>query len=249
MEWKQLIFKVKLARELLRADPVEIRLNPDEVGRSFHALVTRRHRRYPFIRAKSFGLALFPVPEKGARLYTGKKFQAVRTNSNKARGLGYTVRRIDPAAHIDEMLAIHASAETRQGKSMNADYLDRDKVAAFVQANPGHWYGAFDKDGRLVAYCFVLTPGEVFLFSRLLGDAKDLPNGVMWLLLSRIVEILQNELEVAPGRQLWCMYDTYIGGDNGLREFKKLLGFRPCRCNFAVSPTPVLRDAAAPVGA
>lgn len=147
-----------------------------------------------------------------------------------AERLGYTTREIVPGEHFSEIMGVNRSSEVRQGRAISDDYINEKKVALYNQ-RPGRWFGVFDKTGVLRAYCHTPILGDYFLFSRLLGDASRLEDGVMYLMIRDVMLAMQKH-HAKHGYPTWAIYDTYIGGGSGLREFKRRLGFAPARVTW-----------------
>lgn len=191
---------------------------------------TRQHPRYKIIPNKKYGVALLPLPETFDQYISGKPRQALRTNRKHALQAGYTFSAFASAEHLTTIHKINLSSPTRQGRVMESDYLDLDAVARFADEHPC-LYGVFRPNGDLCAYTHVPTFGEISIFSRLLGHAEDLEQGIMYLLISEVIreKITARQQEGVP---CWMMYDTFFGASAGLRFFKERLGFQPYIVNW-----------------
>ena len=127
---------------------------------------------------------------------------------------GYEVRPFGPADHHRELMAINASAPTRQGKPMARHYLREDFSLPSSQWQTP--YGVFSAEGVLVGYVLVLEQGEVATLGVILGHADHLENGIMYLLVTEIVGDLMRK-----GQARYCFYDMWFGASDGLRTFKR----------------------------
>ena len=222
--------RIRLGIELSRLPGVRIDLWGDERCRALYRSFTARHPRFPLVQHKRHGVALAPVPDTFASYLAGGTRQALRTNRKRAIERGYTFQRIDPAARLDEILAVNRSANERQGRPMEAGYVAPDVVRASFQQAPDV-FGVLDRDGVVRAYLDLRTCGELAVLGRLLGHVDVLDDGVMYLLISEgIREVV--ERRDATGTPTWVMYDTWYGGGAGIRYFKQRLGFAPYRVRW-----------------
>lgn len=216
---------MELARLPVAQLHFERRLNPAAIP-GVYANFTRPHPRYKVFRNKSMGVALIDLARfgnVGAYLDTVRNHGHAGPQSRKASARGYSLRRIDRNAHIDEIHAIHTSLPERQGRPMDDCYLVRR--GAYPDEPHCECHGVFDADGRLAAYCNVARFGNFAATDQLMGYRNN--DGAMYLLLSSIICGL-----IEARRVSWFMYDTWFGGNLGLREFKRRLGFRPYRARY-----------------
>lgn len=216
-------------RQVLRLPAVRVSLgDSSSTYRSF----TRRHPRYGIIAYKRWGVALLSIPAGFEAYLKGKDRQAVRTNRNKALKAGYGFLAFHPLDHLDDILAINTSSTDRQGKPMAPEYCDVSVLRSYFHDKPS-LYGITDRDGKVIAYAYVPIHGELCVFSRLLGHAEHLDQGVMYLLISEVIREM-SVLRMERGKPLWAMYDTYFGGASGLRYFKTRLGFSPYKVKWVL---------------
>lgn len=222
--------KIRLILEVLRSPRVSIDVFGSRYSRETFEQFVSRHPRMPLFRLKTFGVELRDMAVPTEALFSGSRFELLRRKVRKAERLGYTVRRIGPADHAEEILAINRSAEMRQGERLPPYYVDEAEVRRY-HLQPGHWFGVFDADGRLRAYCHAPIPGDFFLYSTILGDAARLDDGIMYLLVAQTTAYMHGRL-LRRGYPRWAMYDMHIGGQEGLRQFKRRTGFRPARVSW-----------------
>jgi len=227
---RNLLRKVQLTREVLKSPKVTIDSFGDEYSREIYALFTARHPRIPLIRFKSFGVMLRDLSAPTEELLTGSRFELMRRKARKAEKLGYTLRKINTADHVFEIMAINTSTEFRQGYRVTSSYTDINQVRKYNRRS-GTWFGVFDKDGILRAYCHTPIPGDYFFYSTILGDANHLNDGIMYFMVRETIRLM-HERFLRHGYPRWAMYDTYIGGTEGLREFKRRTGFQPMRVTW-----------------
>ena len=226
----KLMERARLVLELARLPVVRLRFeqrrNPDAI-RHAHALFTRPHPRYKVFRNKTMGIALIDLSafggHPGGYLHMVRRSGHAGPQSRKAAARGYHLRRIDRNEHIDEIHAIHTSCEERQGRPLDASY----RVKKRVYENAPHFecHGVFDAGGRLVAYCSMGRYGNFVATDQLMGYKNQ--DGIMYLLLLKIICRLIEEREVD-----YFMYDTFLGAQPGLRDFKRRVGFRPYRARY-----------------
>ena len=204
----------------------ERRLHPEHIPRA-HANFTRRHPRLKIFRNKTMGIALIDLAafggEAGNYLHSVRRDGYAGQKSRKAASRGYRLRPIDRNDHIDEIHAIHTSCEERQGRPMDDAYLV--KKTRYDNLPHGACYGVFDPEDRLAAYCSTLRYGNFVSTDQLMGYKNN--DGIMYLLLATIVCRLIEE-----GAVDYFMYDTFLGAQPGLRDFKRRIGFRPYRARY-----------------
>jgi hypothetical protein len=201
-----------------RVDIVLSRGRPDED--ELLQLFRRRHPRYKVIGRKVVGVALLPLDD----IADGEAYLAAhrtaRKRTRRAERLGYSVALFDPGQRRSELLAIHASLPVRQGRPIDAEYLDAD---APWEAGPQIDYVGVFRDDVLLAYSRVQYAGEIAGLPRIMGHGDHLDNGVMFLLMAGVVDHTKANRPEAR----YVMYDTFFGAPEGLRWFKTHLGFQP----------------------
>lgn len=222
--------KLSLIHNVLRAPRIELNCYGGPDARAIFAYFNSRHPKLPLFRRKTFGAALRTIPQDSSEIDGGPGFSQMRRKTRKALKAGYSFRSIDPHHHVDDIMRINRSSAVRQGGEMPADYVDRDTVVSEM-AREGDWFGVFASDGSLAAYAFTPIFGETFVFWKILGDADLLDEGVVYLLVDGTMRVM-SERRRQTGAPSWGMYDMYIGGGDGLREFKRRTGFAPYRVRW-----------------
>lgn len=190
---------------------------------------TKPHPKYKLIQNKSWGAALIDLGRCNSR---ADYFERIKGKNNgawhakRARARGYAVEEIDRNRHVDAIHAINVALGERQGRPMDAHYLEKrlvfDNLANF------HYYGVFDNTAKLVAYATIGRYGNFSAFSQLMGYRNN--DGIMHLMVSDIVARL-----IDQGAVSYVMYDTFFGALPGLQQFKTVLGFEPYRAKYSLS--------------
>jgi hypothetical protein len=221
-----------ICAELTRMPVARLRfdsaLDPDFI-RATHANFTRPHPRFKVFGNKTMGAALIDLAGlagPGDYLRTVRQRGHAGPQSRKAAARGYRLQAIERNRHIDEIHAINTSLAVRQGRPMDRAYLER--VDHYPTRGHYRYYGVFDAQGRLCAYCNLGYFGNFALLDQLLGFHNH--DGVMYLLLKEIVCGL-----IAERRVDYVMYDMLLGARPGLREFKRRAGFTPYRVHYALA--------------
>ena len=223
------------AVELSRLPVVQIEMTGDENCRELYSYFTRRHARWRLIENKRWGVALLLLPEVFVD-YPGIAGPYMRRKVNRATRAGFTVTHVDALTRLDEVLAVNRSAEERQGRPMDPDYLNEEAVRRYFE-RASDVYGVIDATGVLRAYISLRTCGEVTVLDRLLGHAEALDQGVMYLLVMETIRELIGRRQM-DGRPKWFMYDMFSGGSPGLRQFKHRIGCKPYRVSWSWRDRP-----------
>lgn len=188
----------------------------DEVLRRFR----RRHPRYKIVGSKVLGVALLPLDDIADVDDYLAKVRFVRKRARRSSKLGYTVGLFDPVDRHADLLAIHSSLPERQGRPIDPEYLDPNAVA---RRGPNVEYIGVHHEGVVVAYSRLDHVGDIAGMGRVMGHGDHLDNGVMSLLMAGIVE----HVKFTRPQARYVFYDTFFGAPEGLRAFKRNVGFRP----------------------
>jgi hypothetical protein len=108
---------------------------------------------------------------------------------------------------------------------MDATY--QEKITDYPINAHNLYFGIF-KDEKLVAYLWIVTSGELMLMNRIMGHSDFLDFGIMYLLVTSFV---QSSFSM-PAKVI--MYDTLLGGGDGLKMFKKRCGFKAYRAKWSL---------------
>jgi hypothetical protein len=222
----ELLAKRRLVLDVLRAPRVTIDCFGGDYSRSIYQAFNQRHPKLPLFRFKTFGVMLRPVTEP----FGGGKYEMMRRKVRVAERQGYSTREIQPDMHFCQILAVNRSSEARQGLRMSDDYIN-EKEVSLHNKKPGPWFGLFDQQGTLRAYSHTPILGDYFVYNRILGHASLVRHGIMYLLVRNTLLYMQDHRD-RHGYPTWAMYDMYIGGRKGLREFKHRTGFAPARVSW-----------------
>lgn len=217
--------RIRLDRTLamIRAPRVRIVLSGGADAARIHAAFTAPHPRFRLTQAKRWGVALVRLPADFDTYLAGGSRELVRRKRRAAEKRGFRYAVVPSLEHFDEIMEIHRSAPERQGRALPWYYLDEDEARRILSARP-EVHGILDADGRLRAYAWAPSVGDVVLIETLLGHADDLEAGTMYLLISEVIRaaIDSRRRDGFPG---WVMYDTFWGAGPGLASFKARLGF------------------------
>ena len=204
------------------------KIHPEHIGET-HKAFTKPHPRYRLIKNKTVGIALIDLRKfKTAEDYldTVRKKDYAGYQARRAAARGYQVCQIERNRFIDDIHDINNSVEMRQGRPMDDAY--RIKETSFEDHPHFAYFGVMDKQGKLAGYCNVAVLGNFAATQRLLGYKNS--DGFMYLLLTEIVCSLIEQKTVS-----FLMYDTYLGAQPGLREFKRKLGFHPYLARYSLA--------------
>ena len=197
---------------------------------NFYADANSRHKRFPLIRSLQYGVALYPLLQRGDAYFDAIEASA-RRNVRKARRLGYTFSRINFNAHRAEIGAIVRSAPVRQGPMPEHMLVGEvQPIADPVSQTPFHDYfyvGVFGNN-ELRAYAACMVAGELFAITDIYGHAAYLADGIVPLMLVEIVRCARTEYP----QTRYCMYDKYFGAGETLRRFKKKFLFLPYKVQW-----------------
>lgn len=197
----------------------------DEIFRNF----TKPHPRYKVIRNKSVGIALIDFnlfSDRNAYLSSISRKDQGAYHGKRALRRGFIFQEIDRNDFIDDIHAINTSESRRQGRPMDQTYLEKQM---HYESRPYlQYFGVVDPEGVLVAYCNIATYGNFAATDRLLGYKNN--DGTMYLLLVEIICRLIDDSQVQ-----YFMYDTFLGAQEGLRNFKRRLGFQPYRVRYTLN--------------
>jgi len=219
----------KLALEAIQLPLVKLQFRhdidiPDIKDTFFH--FTKRHPRFKVIRNKSVGMALVDLSGFSNRsdyLSSVSRKDQGAYHGKRALRRGFVFSEIDQNIYIDDIHAINTSVTERQGRPMDPAYFEKPQF--YAKKPHFRYFGILSADGTLVAYCNIATYGNFAATDRLLGYKNN--DGIMYLLLVEIICRLIDDNEVQ-----YFMYDTFLGAQEGLRNFKRRLGFQPYRIRY-----------------
>lgn len=224
------IFMSILKLQLLNIEFKDFNSNNYELYTKTHLFFTKPHRLKIF-KNKTIGVALLRIDDfKDFDSYyksvNGKNSAAYYSRKSIKRG--YCFIEVDLNNYIDDVFEINTSAKLRQGREMSEKYLTKQKE--FHRNENYRYYGVLNVDGRLVSYCSVAFFGQFLSIDNLLGHKSYLNDGIMYLMLIELNRIIFNEMR--GGGLEFVMYDTFFGASDGIKLFKKKLGFKPYKVNW-----------------
>jgi hypothetical protein len=193
--------------------------HPDRT-RAAYDHFTRPHPKYKLFRNKSMGMALIDLSgftSPSAYLQAVCEDGCGAPQSRKAESRGYLLRQIDRDGYLDDIEQISIAADNQRQPRTVTDPFDGHEHCRY--------YGAFDADGKLVAYCNVGLYGNFASADELVAYKNR--DGVMYLMLTGIVCQLIEETGID-----YFMYDSFLDAKAGQRKFKRRLGFRPYRVRY-----------------
>jgi hypothetical protein len=227
MQFQWWMDTIKAAWRIYSGPPAIIDVWGGSQARDFFNNCVSRHRKLPLVRNKTIGAALIDLSDEDIVQLSGSRFAYMRRMRRKAVTKHFTVRAFHAADYLEHILEINASTPVRQGRGVDASYLDRDAVAIMAERETLS-FGAFDADGVLRAYAHTPILGDVFVFLRIMGHARYNQFGIMYLLVSETNRAMAQTMK-ASGAPRWALYDMYLGSQGGLRFFKTHCGFDPRR--------------------
>ena len=127
---------------------------------------------------------------------------------------------------LTEVYNINTSTLFRQGRIMGEGYRKFPKYTEYTKNCTKHFWefmGAFTEDNKLIAYISILSYKELILISQILGHADYLKTGVMNLILCQTIYHIVTSYTFAK----YIQYGFWNSGGEGLRHFKKSMGFNP----------------------
>lgn len=219
MKIKDILKIIKEIKELPKTTLTIIGKENKDIYKRFNKI----HPKYIIIKAKTIGMCLMEKPESLDDYLKGKPKQIMRTNRSKALKNGFYFKEFDIKEYANQVLVINTSKDNRQGRKMNKSYSDINDLVTVAEGS--RTFGVFSKEGILVCYCYLKIVGDFAIFNRILGDADAMDYGIMYLMTSGIVEEWIKE-NLGDGIK-YLSYDMWFGGSEGLKNFKKRLGFMP----------------------
>lgn len=205
------------------------------IVKSFYEDARKRHRKFLFVRAIEYGVAVCQLPPSFDEYFMMIEGSA-RRNYRKARRLGYSVRRIDYNEHLEEIAEIWHSTPVRQGKLPDKFLEGKPEPCSNpLSHSPMHdypYYGVFysngQGNGKLVAYAGCLVAGELCLIEQIMGHADKQSDGIVPFLIIEIVEDLLKSYRTVR----YYAFGTYFGAGVTMRRFKRKFRFLPCRVRW-----------------
>lgn len=207
---------------------LKIHLGKSDISKRYLAYFNMRSIKRAGLKNKKWNCALLNL----TNYLTTEEYLASVNGKNSASyfarrcsKLSYSVREFDPNEYINDIYAIHTSSKIRQGREMDASYLE--KMYEWPNDSQNSWFGVFDSSGQLVGYIWLVFLNELALVNRILGHENHLKSNIMYYLTTEVVSS-----EIRKGLRKYMMYDTFGTVKNGLVLFKRRIGFKPTTINF-----------------
>jgi len=206
-----------------------------DIVKRFYEEAYKRHRKFPFIRAMEYGVAVCQLPSSFDEYFMMVEGSA-RRNYRKASHLGYKARRIQYNEHLDEIGEIWRSTPVRQGRMPDKFLKGKPEPCTNpASQSPLHdypYYGVFSAGGQhgagLVAYAGCLIAGELCLIEQIMGHADKQSDGIVPFLIMEIAR----DLFISYRTVRYYAFGTYFGAGVTMRRFKRKFRFLPCRAKW-----------------
>lgn len=225
--------KLKTLLEIVSLPKIKLEIiDTDKTGEvnDLYKYFNKRHPKYKVFRNKTLGVMLLEIPknlEDYEKQITGKN--SVGYFNRRCTKMGYYTKYYIKNKYLDEMYNINTSSQTRQGREMSKHYLE--KVPKEKATDCIKYFGIFTKDDLLVGYIRLIKTKKVYVISQILGHSDYQNDNIMYkiihdLVVSLIEENKDNEYTVH------LMYDTYFGGTDGIKLYKKRHAFKPYKVKW-----------------
>jgi hypothetical protein len=215
----------KSLKETIWTDIVTVSMFGSDYAHERFTYFSSPHPQFPLIPRKSLGAAMINLQESYDD-YRRTKFRALAKRKLKsAKQRKYSYAKIDAISAIDQIMEINGSRSERGGRPMPPLYFNRSEFEMIVR-DIGNAHVVKCPTGKVVAYALVPNIGDLWLLDYVLGHGDHLNSGIMYLLMAHVIEE-KFELARTAGNPKWIMYDTWLGANAGLRQFKAVLGFSP----------------------
>lgn len=222
---------INTLKEIAQLPKVKLKFSNIENNRETYHYFTKRHR-FKVIRNKTIGVALIDISlyknfDEYYKTVNGKNSAAYY--ARKAAKRNYQFVEIDRNNYRDDIYEINTSSQERQGKKMSASYLQ--KAEYYENKSNYRYYGVVGQNGKLFSYCSIGLYGDFAVVVTLLGHKNFLNEGIMYLMMTEAHRALFAEFQNnSPCR--FIMYDTFFGASEGLKLFKRKLGYKPYRVKW-----------------
>jgi hypothetical protein len=218
LSWKPL-------KETIWTEVVTVSMFGSDYARERFRYFSSPHPQFPFIPRKSLGAAMINLQESYTDYRRSKFRPLARRKLKSAKQRKYSYATIDAISAIDQIMEINRSRPERGGRPMPPLYFNRSEFEMIVR-DIGNAHVVKCPAGKVIAYALVPNIGDLWTLDYVLGHGDHLNSGIMYLLMAHVIEE-KFELARAAGNPKWIMYDTWLGANAGLRQFKAVLGFSP----------------------
>lgn len=171
--------------------------------------------------------AVMPLPDTIEEWELANKTATKRVRRCLKRG--YYATQFPLHEYADAIHEINVSKTHRQGRQMTAAYRNRKEFSPISPSTCDRHalraWGVFSPARKLVAYMMLYRAGDLVLVSTIIGHGAYEKDEIMFLLYA-----IGMEHEIGnPG---FMVYNTWDSGQDGLREFKRRLGFAPAEVEW-----------------
>ena len=165
--------------------------------------------------------AVMPVPESVEEWE--REHRTARKRTMRALSRGYFVTQFDRSDHAQEIYEINTSKPSRQGRPMAPAYRERQTFSPLpdypCERHAIRTWGVFTPARKLAGYMTIYRCGDLVLVSQILGHGDLERDEIMFPLFA-----IGMAFEIGnPGV---IVYNRWDSGTDGLRQFKRWLGFR-----------------------
>lgn len=225
--------KLKIVKQIVSLPKVKIDIiDTDKTGEinELYKYFTKPHPKYKIFKNKTLGVMLFEIPKNlddYEKQITGKN--SVKYFSKRCLKLGYYTDYFIKNEHLDEMYEINTSAKYRQGRTMSSHYLE--KVPEEDEKDCVSYFGVFTSSNKLVGYIKLVKTQKLYIISQILGHHDYQNDHIMYLIIHDLIVSLIDE-NSNKDYLVYLMYDTFFGGTDGIKLYKKRHQFKPYKVKW-----------------
>jgi hypothetical protein len=196
--------------------------------KEWYEMLNERHPVFGKYSANTMGLSLIDLTKINSfsdyeQSIRGKDY--VSAKFNRCKNKGYTFGELDRNKYFEDIFEINNSADMRQGKKMNKNYVMKTNWHEPEELT--EYYGVFNKEGKLVSYIHILFANEVVFIFKLLGHDSYLKDNIMYLMIYYTIEQIFNRKENSHKNLKYIIYDSFFTNSEGLAFFKRRFRFSP----------------------
>lgn len=225
--------KIDMIKEILTLQKVNIEIvdndKSGEINTIYHNFV-KPHPKYKIIKNKTIGVMLFEIPKtivEYENQISGKN--SVMYYTRRCKKNEYFTDYFIKNNYLDDIYEVNTSSETRQGRVMSEHYLE--KVPKEEQKDCVSYFGVFTKEKKLVGYIKLVKTKKLYIISQLLGHHDYQKDNIMYLIIHDLIVSLIEENKYKDF-SVYLMYDTYFGGGDGIKLYKKRHQFKPYKVKW-----------------
>ncbi len=233
---KPLKYQLKALIKKMPSISINLGNNKDSIVNKWYLVLNKYIPILTFTTNKKIAVACLPIKDFNNLedyLNTVKGKNSADYFSRRAIKKNYLFNQIDRNNFIDPIFEINTSSEIRQKKKMSLEYST--KIMEYINEEFNEYYGVFTSDNKLVAYADVAFLNEAAFIYIILGHKKFLDDGIMYFLITSIVNksILYKSSKYPSLK--YIIYDSFLTNSDGLTLFKKRFGFKPYKVKWIVN--------------